>query len=171
MPLDESLVQSNHDLVHSLSQEFAGLYSRWCSLIEACTTDTIYKELPGLANRTLLPSVGETVLRSAAVVEQTCGGITSNLWDDPFEWTLPETLSTREKVIEYLGEVEETRRRAFISLRGDADLSRDIAMPSGKLQSLGSLLLETLTRANQLQGQAVLTAKILSSGNSSRFII
>jgi len=171
MPLDESLVQSKHALVHSLSQEFARLYSHWCSLVEACTTDNLYQELSGQANRILLPSVGETVLRSAAVVEQTCGGITSNLWDDPFEWTLPETLSTPEKVIEYLGEVEGTRRIAFNSLRSDADLFRDIAMPSGELQSLASLLLETLTRANQLLGQAVLMAKILSSGDTSRFII
>ena len=171
MPLDESLVQSKRDLVDSLSREFERLYSQWCSLLESCTTDTIYRQLPGPANHTLLPSVGETLLRSAAVVEQTCGGITSNLWDDPFEWTLPETLSTPEKVIEYFGEVEETRRRAFNSLHGDDDLFRDIAMPSGELQSLASLLLETLARANQLQGQAILTAKILSSGNSSRFII
>ena len=29
---------------------------------------------------------------SAGTIEQTFGGITANLWDDPFEWTLPETL-------------------------------------------------------------------------------
>ena len=55
-------------------------------------------------------SCGEQVLRSAAIVEQTFGGLTANLWDDPFEWTLPETLSTSAKVIEYLNEVEATRQ-------------------------------------------------------------
>ena len=39
-------------------------------------------------------SCGEYILRSAAAVEQTFGGITTRLWDDPFEWTLPEALST-----------------------------------------------------------------------------
>jgi hypothetical protein len=47
-------------------------------------------------------SVGEQILRSAAVIEQTFGGLTANLWDDPFEWTLPETLATPESIVAYL---------------------------------------------------------------------
>jgi hypothetical protein len=171
MPLNESQAQSKRALIESLSQEFARLYSHWCSLVETCAGDMIYKQLPGPTDRVLLPSVGESVLRSAAVVEQTCGGITANLWDDPFEWTLPETLTTPESIVKYLGEVETTRRRAFTSLGSDTDLLKDLAMPSGELQSLASLFLETLTRANQFHGQAILMAKILSAGNTSRFII
>ena len=47
-------------------------------------------------------SFGEFILRSAGAVEQTFGGITVKLWDDPFEWTLPEELSTNKKILEYL---------------------------------------------------------------------
>ncbi|MCV4777710.1 hypothetical protein OFM21_33535, partial [Escherichia coli] len=57
---------------------------------------------PKNGSGTLLPlSTGEYLLRAAAAVEQTAGGITRRLWDDPFEWTLPEKLSTKELVAEY----------------------------------------------------------------------
>ncbi|HYN25912.1 MAG TPA: hypothetical protein VES69_12800, partial [Pyrinomonadaceae bacterium] len=85
----------------------------------------------------------------------TCGGITSNLWDDPFEWTLPETLSTSARVIEYLSEVEETRKHAFACFAGDGDLLKKIATPSGEMRPLISLLLDTLVRALGFQGRAV----------------
>jgi hypothetical protein len=41
--------------------------------------------------RQQLSPAAEQILRSARIVEQVSGGITANLWDDPFEWTLPET--------------------------------------------------------------------------------
>jgi hypothetical protein len=90
----------------------------------------------------------EKVLRSAAIIEQMCGGLTANLWDDPFEWTLPETLSNVDRVIEYLGEVDVARQRAFDSI-DDAALSKFIALPSGESQVLISLLLETLIKSQK----------------------
>lgn len=80
------------------------------------------------------------------MVEQTFGGITANLWDDPFEWTLPENLTTPERILVYLDEVEATRRRGFESLKSDGDLAKELMAPSGITQ-LGSLLLDTLARA------------------------
>jgi hypothetical protein len=94
-----------------------------------------------------LSSVGECVLRSAAAVEQTFGGITANLWDDPFEWTLPEYLSTPARMRDYLDEVEETRRRAFSSFTDDDCLRKQVAVPSGATLPLIDLLRETLARA------------------------
>jgi hypothetical protein len=99
-------------------------------------------------------SFGEHLLRGAAVIEQTFGGITANLWDDPFEWTLPETLKTPELVGQYLSEVQETRRRAFDSFSSDEELSKEIMMPSGESRQLFSLLLQTLARAANHQGSA-----------------
>src|SRR4029453_18276189 len=99
----------------------------WHSLIENCVADIICKQPQGVS----LPSIGESILRSAAVVEQAFGGLTSNLWDDPFEWTLPETLTTRERILEYLCEVDATRKRAFSSFASHAELTRHIAAPSG----------------------------------------
>ena len=118
-----------------------------------------------------LPSVGESLLRCAAAVEQTFGGITSNLWDDPFEWTLPEYLSTSAKVIEHLTEVEATRKRAFSSFDDDACLLKHVATPSGETRLLVELLLGTLVRAADYQGQAVVTLKSLSGISTPGFII
>ena len=96
----------------------------------------------------------EYIVRSAAVVEQTCGGLTSNLWDDPFEWTLPETLSNPDRIVEYLSEVDVARQRAFSSIQDDSALTKYISDPSGE-RLLISVLLETLVRAAELRGRAL----------------
>ena len=93
------------------------------------------------------------ILRSAATIEQLCGGLTSNLWDDPFEWTLPETLSSPDRIVDYLSEVDLARERAFASI-DDAALTKYIAVPSGKERQLISVLLETLVRAGEFRGRA-----------------
>ena len=105
-------------------------------------------------------SLGEQILRSAAVIEQTFGGLTANRWDDPFEWTLPETLATAESIVEYLSEVDSSRERAFGSIDGDQALSRLIAVPSGEPKTLIDLLLETLVRASEYRGRAVSQIKL-----------
>jgi hypothetical protein len=99
-------------------------------------------------------SVGENILRSAAIVEQTCGGLTSNLWDDPFEWTLPETLSSPDLIVEYLSEVDLARQRAFSSIRDDSELTKFISDPNGERLLIG-LLLETLVKAADFRGRAI----------------
>ena len=96
----------------------------------------------------------EYIVRSAAVVEQTCGGLTSNLWDDPFEWTLPETLSNPDRIVEYLSEVDLARQRAFSSIQDDSALTKYISDPSGE-RLLISVLLETLVRACEHKGRAI----------------
>jgi hypothetical protein len=103
----------------------------------------------------------DLLLRSAAVVEQTCGGLTANLWDDPFEWTLPETLSSTDRIIEYLSEVDVARQRAFNSIRNDSALTRYISAPAGE-QLLVNLLLETLVKASDYRGRAAASSKLLS---------
>ena len=103
----------------------------------------------------------DLLLRSAAVVEQTCGGLTANLWDDPFEWTLPETLSSTDRIIEYLFEVDVARQRAFNSIRNDSALTRYISAPAGE-QLLVNLLLATLVKASDYRGRAVASSKLLS---------
>lgn len=99
----------------------------------------------------------ENLVRSAAVIEQMCGGLTANLWDDPFEWTLPETLSNADRVVEYLDEVDLARQRTFSSI-DDAALTKLILAPSGESRLLISLLLETLVKASELRGRALLNS-------------
>ena len=106
-------------------------------------------------------SCGEYLLRSAGAVEQTFGGITTRLWDDPFEWTLPEKLSTPIAVLEYLDEVERTRLAGFGFFTSDGDLQKQIPAPE-KLRSLFDLLLETLARAEHYQGRAFAVFQMLS---------
>ena len=116
-------------------------------------------------------SVGESLLRCASVIEQTFGGITSNLWDDPFEWTLPEYLSTTHKINEHLAEVEATRHQAFNSFVDDDCLRKHVAVPSGETRLLVDLLLDTLIRAAAYQAQALLVLNTLSDLSPSGFII
>lgn len=135
--------------IESLDEQFANLHRHSCNLIEQLAPEQLYQKLPAPAD-----SCGEQVLRSAAVVEQAFGGITANLWDDPFEWTLPETLTTPARAIEYLGEVEDTRRQAFQLFKDDRDLSKEIMAPSGATQ-LWPFLLDTLQRARHHQQRAI----------------
>lgn len=145
--------------IECLDRQFAQLHTGSYKLIAAISPDLLYRQ-PGQSTSKPLHSCGEQVLRSAAIVEQTFGGITTNLWDDPFEWTLPESLPTPEKVAGYLDEVEATRKRGFELFKSDADLLKEIMAPSGYTQLL-PLLLDTLVRAAHHQGRARATFEIL----------
>ena len=128
------MVKTDREIIEQLDQAFAELI---------VTLKDLARSVPP-----------ENLVRSAAVIEQMCGGLTANLWDDPFEWTLPETLSNPERVIEYLDEVDLARRRTFDSI-DDAALSKYIAVPSGESRQLISVLLKTLVKASEYRGRAM----------------
>src|SRR6267143_3486723 len=151
--------------IAGLDRQFAQLHSDSHKLIEAISPELLYYQPPGTSNLSPAHSCGEQVLRSAAVVEQTFGGLTTNLWDDPFEWTLPETLSTPEKVSDYLREVEATRKRGFELFQSDDDLAREIMAPAGATQ-LQPLLLDTLVRARHYLGSAKATFDLVRAEES-----
>lgn len=156
-------------LVRALDLQFARLHERSAALVRAVPPDRLYWQPPAERPRVFpVYSVGEHVLRATAAVEQTCGGLTSNLWDDPFEWTLPETLAAPEQVVEYLEEAEATRLRAFALFRADADLSKEIAAPPGGMRALFDLLTETLVRASHHQGSAYATLRLFSDARLPR---
>lgn len=165
------------EIIESLDREFARLHVNSCAAVDDIPPRVLYvvptqnaAVSPPSGTNSML-SVGESILRCAAVVEQTFGGITSNLWDDPFEWTLPEYLSTPVKVKAHLVEVETTRKRAFSSFADDDCLLKQVATPAGGTQPLIGLLLETLVRAVDYQAQALVVLKILSGISPRRFII
>jgi hypothetical protein len=158
------------EIVASLDREFARLHSLSSAIIQSTPTALLY-DVPAQPPIASLHSIGENVLRSAAAVEQTFGGITANLWDDPFEWTLPEYLTTPAKIAEHLGEVEATRKRAFSSFADDTCLLKHIATPTNERRPLIELLLVTLVRASGYQGQAVATLKMLSGISPPGFTI
>ena len=129
--------ETDREIVHEIDQAFAALI-------------VALKDLA----RSVPP---ESLVRSAAAIEQMCGGLTANLWDDPFEWTLPETLSNPDRVNAYLDEVDLARQRAFNSI-DDRALTKLVSVPSGESQLLITLLLETLVKASELRGRALLNS-------------
>jgi len=139
--------KTEREIVQQVEQEFAGLIGSLKDLVRSVPAGLLYQNPPAV-------SIGENIIRSAAVVEQTCGGLTANLWDDPFEWTLPETLSNAELIIEYLVEVDNLRGRAFNSIIDDSALTKYISVPGGERRLLINVLLETLVRASDFRGRA-----------------
>jgi hypothetical protein len=131
--------------INWFDQEFKRLEADWRDSIQQLDPSTLYSE-----DRQQLSPAAEQILRSARIVEQVSGGITANLWDDPFEWTLPETLRTRDKLMAYVDEVHDARGRAFQLFKDDADLLKTVMTPSGATP-LMSLLLDALVRAGYHQ--------------------
>lgn len=149
-----------HPMLRSFELRFAAIHKRSVSLVGELSDTDLFRRPRDLGSMAMF-SAGEYILRSAAAVEQTSGGITTRLWDDPFEWTLPEKLSSRESVIEYLDEVDDTRRKAFRFFTSDSDLSKQIPAPE-QLRSIFDLMLETLARSEHYQGRAFAIFQMLS---------
>ncbi len=148
-------------MLQSFEKRFALIHQRSLALLEDLPDADLFRKPRELGRSMAMFSCGEYTLRSAAAVEQTCGGITTRLWDDPFEWTLPEELSTSAKVIGYLTEVEVERTSAFRFFTSDADLGKQIPAPE-TLRSIFGLLLDTVARAEHYQGRAFAVFQMLS---------
>lgn len=157
-----------NQLISSLGEEFLRLHVRSSALLEAIPEEKLYWQPRASSGAFPVHSCGEYLLRSAATVEQTFGGITANLWDDPFEWTLPESLTTITRLVEYLNEVEAARLRGFALFRRDEDLLKEISVPPGRMRPLCSLLIETLARAAHHQGRAFATFRLFSDARLPR---
>ena len=123
-------------------------------LIEKTSDENLYKQINHSADEFPFHSIGGNILRSAGAVEQSFGGITVRLWDDPFEWTLPEELKTGAKIIEYLDETEAARLRGFALFNCDEDLKKEIPAPE-IFKPLFEILLETVSKAEHFQGRAI----------------
>ena len=148
-------------LIESFHRRFDALHRRTIKFVQLVPNELLFKN-PREVKQSFAPfSVGEYILRSAGRVEQTFGGITTRLWDDPFEWTLPEELLTTDKILEYLAEVEMTRHNGFAFFTSDEDLKCEIPAPE-KLTSIFDVLLETICRAEHFQGRAFAVFQILS---------
>lgn len=167
-------ILGKREIVTGLDREFARLHVNSCAVIENTPAEILYvvpRHAESLSRRapvgstsphlSPLLSVGESVLRSAAAIEQTFGGITANLWDDPFEWTLPEKLSTVTAVTDYLTEVAAATASGFAYLTSDGDLMKEMPAPT-ELKPVSQILLETLSRAEHFQGRAYAVFQMIS---------
>ena len=155
------------NFIEIFDRRFQSLYFRSSELVKLIPDEKLYLQPREKDALFPLNSCGEYILRSAGAVEQTFGGITTKLWDDPFEWTLPEALSTNKKILEYLAEVEEIRKKGFALFQTDEDLRREIPAPE-KLKSLFEILLETLMKVENFQGRAVAVFRLFSDEKLSK---
>jgi hypothetical protein len=147
--------------IESFDRQFLQIHSRSCELVGKIPDEKLFWQPRETDALFPVNSCGEYVLRSAGKVEQTFGGLTTKLWDDPFEWTLPEQLSSGDLVLEYLNEVEETRKKGFALLQSDEDFRRELPAPE-KLKTIFALFLETVARAEHFQGRAFAVFKMFS---------
>ena len=139
--------------LETFDRKFAALHSRSLRLLSMAGDESLYRRPRELPETFAMFTFGEYLLRSAASVEQTFGGITTRLWDDPFEWTLPEKLSTTSLVAEYLGDVDSARKKGFAFLNSDDDLNKRMPAPT-EIKSIFEILTDTLVRAEHYQGRA-----------------
>jgi hypothetical protein len=134
--------------------QFHKLHLRSVELVSKIPPDKLFWQPTETHFQFPVNSFGANILRSSGKVEQTFNGIATRLWDDPFEWTLPEQLSTNKLILEYLNEVETARLNGFRLFQSDDDLQREFPAPI-KLLTIFEILLETLTTAENFQGRAV----------------
>ncbi|CAA9411612.1 MAG: hypothetical protein AVDCRST_MAG74-2324 [uncultured Pyrinomonadaceae bacterium] len=147
--------------IEIFDRQFSFLHSRSNELLKLISDDKLFQRPRELNQTYQMFSCGEYILRSAGKIEQTFGGITTRLWDDPFEWTLPEELSTAALIGEYLTEVERTRLKGFSLFSSDEDLRRELPAPE-KLRTIFEILIETLARSEHFQGRAFAIFQMLS---------
>jgi hypothetical protein len=151
------------ELIASFDRQFSDLNSRSVVLIQTTGDESLYWH----PNSNEPVSVGGSIVRSAAAVEQMVGGITTRLWDDPFEWTLPESLSRTEDVLDYLAEVETSRQRGFAFFKTDVELAKALPAPV-EIKTLHEVLRETLARAEALYAQAMAIRQMLETAPIKR---
>jgi len=168
MAVCEQMNKEKSVIVGVFADEFERLHCSTCELIRLIPQSKLYWQPRPSSGDFPVYSCGEHALRSAAAVEQTFGGITANLWDDPFEWTLPETITTPDAIISYIQEAAETRRRGIALLHRDTDLRKEIATAIGERRSIGSLLADTLVRAAHHHGQAFAVFRLFSDARLPR---
>ena len=148
-------------LLDTFNASFDTVSRRTRAILDLTSDEVLYQRPRELPQTFAMFTVGEYVLRSAAAVEQTFGGITTRLWDDPFEWTLPEKLHSVALIKEYLDEVDKTRADGFAFLRDDGSLAKAIPAPA-TIKPISQVLIETLTRSEHYLGRAYAVFQMLS---------
>lgn len=151
-----------NQLIKIIDAQFESNHTRAIDLAGKVGDDLLFTKPGPLANSYLPISCGENIVRSAAVVEQAFGGITTRLWDDPFEWTLPEELSSVKRITEYLEEVARFRKKRIEFLPSDEELKQLIPAPQ-TLRPILDILLEALSLSSTHLGQAAAILHVVRS--------
>ena len=155
-------------ILQSLDRIYAENHARSLNFLASVSNETLFRRPRELPRTFTMFSIGEYLIRSGAEVEQVIGGITTRLWDDPFEWTLPEELNSTAKIAEYLNEVESERKKGFGFFTTDDDLSRSIPAPE-RLKTIFEILAGTLARSAHFQGRAFAIYQMFSDEKLPNF--
>ena len=149
------------ELLSGFDREFKQIDKRSRALVALVDETWLFKKPRDVPHSMAAFSCGEYILRSAAMFEMTFGGITTRLWDDPFEWTLPEKMADHESINRYMDEVEATRLKGFAFFTSDDELAREMPSPE-KLRPIISIFLDTLAKAAHYQGRAFAVFQMIS---------
>jgi hypothetical protein len=151
-----------YPILDLFDSRFKANHSRSIELVKNFPEHRIFDRPADASHQAFGLSFGESILRAAAEVERAVGGITTRLWDDPFEWTLPETLSNRSAIVAYIDEVESRRQHAFLFFTSDDDLQKQIPAPE-ELRSLYEIMLDSLIRSEHFIGRSIVFYQLFSN--------
>jgi uncharacterized damage-inducible protein DinB len=138
--------------VEVIGRELERIHQNLVDVLDLIPEERLYLKPFESPNFIRVYSCGELISHIGGIVEYTFNGITSNLWEEPFEWITREVLPTRAHVAAYLEEVARVRRMAFDDFRDD-DLPKQIYFPNGVGTTLGEILTKTLSHAAHHRGQ------------------
>lgn len=162
-----TFIQLMREMLNVIDTQFHSIHSRSMEIVAHVPDEFLYAQPRELDQTYAVFSCGEYIIRSAAAVEQCFGGLTTRLWDDPFEWTLREALATKELIVGYLDEVEAARTNAMGFLASDEDLLKTLPAPE-KIVTIFELLLNTIRRAEHYQGRAAAVLQYFSDKKPPR---
>ena len=147
--------------VETIGSELERMHANLIEVLEIIPEDQLHWKPFESPNFIRIYSCGELISHIGGIVEYAFNGITSNLWEEPFEWITREVLPTRSHVAAYLEEVATVRRMAFAGLTDD-DLPKRIYFPNATRTTLGEILIRTLTHASHHRGQVYAYAHLLT---------
>jgi uncharacterized damage-inducible protein DinB len=141
--------------------EFERIHKNLIEVLDIIPEDKLYWKPFESKNFIRVYSCGELISHIGGSVEYAFNGITTNFWEEPFEWITREALPTRSHIAAYLEETARVRRLAFSQLK-DEDLNKQIYFPNGANRSLAEILIRTLTHISHHRGQVYAYLHLLS---------
>lgn len=147
--------------VEIIGRELERIHQNLIQILDIIPEDKLYLKPFESANFIRVYSCGELISHIGGIVEYAFNGITSNLWEEPFEWITREVLPTRSHIAAYLEEVARVRRMAFSSFT-DEDLPKKIYFPNATGTTLGEILTKTLSHASHHRGQVYAYAHLFT---------
>src|SRR6266700_1024548 len=153
--------------IEIFAEEFAQVEDSVVKVLPLIPEDKLYWKPFQSTNHVRIYSCGDLISHYMGTIEAACNGILNNFWDDPFEWTLRESLPNHQYLGAYIAEVIAVTKETFVLLKSD-DLEKKIYLPNGEPTTIGKLLLKTLLHAVHHRGQLYAYVHLLSDAKLPR---